>query len=220
MLAHDPRVHRARMHAADRGKLPSKPPGVERCAGADHIDRASRPAPREVLRENVERTCRHQTDARKSTHLDMLRRPPRRWRDSRVPSRGASDRRPYDYRTPLRAHPRVRQPSGVARESRTARAWGNAWLDREPPLGVTLGSVINRQSRDESVTDDCPRTRPANAACADNPNSRHDMRTIQTHLRSHRTNRSAPLRGEPVRRQNRVCRPWPCTPRNRPETST
>jgi hypothetical protein len=26
------------------------------------------------------------------------------------------------------------------------------------PLGVTLGSVINRQSRDESVTDDCPRT--------------------------------------------------------------
>jgi hypothetical protein len=60
------------MYAADRGKLPSKPPGVERCAGADHIDRASRPAPREVLRENVERTCRHQTDARKSTHFDML----------------------------------------------------------------------------------------------------------------------------------------------------
>ena len=52
------------------------------------------------------------------------------------------------------------------------------------PLGVTLGSVINRQPRDESVTDDCPRTRRPNAACADNPNSRHDGRTIQAHRRS------------------------------------
>ena len=45
-------------------------------------------------------------------------------------------------------------------------------------LGVTLGSVIDRQSRDESITDDCAGTRRANAACADNPNSRHDSRTI------------------------------------------
>ena len=70
MLSHDPCVHRSRMYAADRGKLPAKPAGVERCAGADHIDRASRPAPREVLGEDIERTCRHETDARKATHLD------------------------------------------------------------------------------------------------------------------------------------------------------
>ena len=56
-------------------------------------------------------------------------------------------------------------------------------------LGVTLGSVINRQSRDESVTDDCPRTRRPNAACSDNPNSGHDSRTIQTGRPSHSTNR-------------------------------
>ena len=46
-------------------------------------------------------------------------------------------------------------------------------------LGVTLGSVINRQSRDKSVTDDSARTRRTNAACADNPNSCHDLRTIR-----------------------------------------
>ena len=34
-------------------------------------DRASRPAPREVLGEDIERTRRHETDARKSTHLNM-----------------------------------------------------------------------------------------------------------------------------------------------------
>jgi hypothetical protein len=56
-------------------------------------------------------------------------------------------------------------------------------------LGETLGSVINRQSRDESVTNDCPRTRRPNAAGADNPNSGHDSRTIQTHRPSHSTNR-------------------------------
>ena len=71
MLAHDPCVHRRRMYPADRGKLPAKPPGVERCAGADHTDHASRPAPREVLGEDIERTRRHETDARKSTHFDM-----------------------------------------------------------------------------------------------------------------------------------------------------
>src|SRR5262245_4339748 len=60
------------MYAADRGKLPPKPPGVERCAGADHIDRASRPAPREVLGEKIQWTRRHEADARKPTHLDML----------------------------------------------------------------------------------------------------------------------------------------------------
>ncbi len=73
MLAHDPCVHRSRMYVADRGKLPAKPPRVERCPGADHIDRASRPAPREILGKDIERTCRHETDARKSTHLDMAR---------------------------------------------------------------------------------------------------------------------------------------------------
>jgi hypothetical protein len=60
------------------------------------------------------------------------------------------------------------------------------------PLGVTLGSVINRQSRDQSVTDDCPRTRRPNAACADHPNSGHDLRTIQTHRPLHSTNRRGP----------------------------
>jgi hypothetical protein len=41
-------------------------------------------------------------------------------------------------------------------------------------LGVTLGAVINRQLRYQSVTDNCPRTRRPNATCADNPNSGHD----------------------------------------------
>ena len=49
-------------------------------------------------------------------------------------------------------------------------------------LGVTLSSVINCQSRDQSIPDDCPGTRRPNAACADNPNTRHDRRTIHTHL--------------------------------------
>src|SRR4029453_10113143 len=48
-------------------------------------------------------------------------------------------------------------------------------------LGITLSSVINHHSRDESVPDDCPGTRRPNAACADNPNARHDRRTIHTH---------------------------------------
>jgi hypothetical protein len=67
VLAYDPLVHGTGMYAADGGKLPAKPPGVERCAGADHIDHASRPAPRYVLGENIERTRGHERDARKST---------------------------------------------------------------------------------------------------------------------------------------------------------
>ena len=48
-------------------------------------------------------------------------------------------------------------------------------------LGVTLGSVVNRQALDESVTDDGPCARRPNAAGADNPNSGHNSRTIQIH---------------------------------------
>ena len=55
-------------------------------------------------------------------------------------------------------------------------------------LGVTLGSVIDRQSRDESITDDCARTRRANAACADNPNSASLLEN-HPHRPSHSTDR-------------------------------
>ena len=127
-------------------KAPPKSPGVERCAGADHIDRTSRPAPREVLGEDIERTRRHQTDAWKSTHLDMPATSSQIARLACVRSR--------------------RTRSGMSTERHNEDVF---WFDgsQGPPanlarlehgqrmteiesfaLGVTLGSVINRQAGD------------------------------------------------------------------------
>src|SRR4029453_7522641 len=186
-------MYRIRMDAADRGKLPAKPPGVERGAGADHVDRASRPAPREVLRKNIERTRRHETDSRKSPHFDM---PRALFADSEIGACQVEARLTGSGMTTechnehiLGFDGRQGSPANLARLEH-----GQSMTEiKSLTLGVTLGSVINRQSRDESVTDDGSRTRRPNAARADNPNSRHDRRTIQTHRRSHSTDRSARL---------------------------
>ena len=136
------------MYAADRGKLPAKPPRVERRAGADHIDHASRPAPREVLGEDIERTRRHETDTRKSTHLDM---PGDLLADSEI--------RPCQVEAGLTG-------CGMTTERHNKDIFGfdgsqgsTANLARlehgqrvteieSLSLGKTLGSVIDRQSRD------------------------------------------------------------------------
>ena len=148
MLAYNPCVHRSRMYVADRGKLPAKPPGVERCPGADHIDRASRPAPREVLGEDIERTCRHETDARKPTGLNM---PSDLLADSEIGvcqvEAGLTGRRMTTERHNehiLRLHGSQGSPSNLARLEH-----GQCVTEVESlSLGITLGSVIDRQSCD------------------------------------------------------------------------
>ena len=129
-------------------KAPPKSPGVERCAGADHIDRTSRPAPREVLGEDIERTRRHQTDAWKSTHLDM---PGDLLADSEIGlcqveagltrSGMSTERHNEDV---FWFDGSQGPPANLARLEH-----GQRMTEIESfALGVTLGSVINRQAGD------------------------------------------------------------------------
>src|SRR3954452_18221066 len=149
VLTDDPGMHRIRMYAADRGKLATKAPGVERGAGTNDIDHASRPASGEVLGKKVERTRRHQTDARKSAYLDV---PGHLIADGKIRACQVQAGLAGGRMTTERHDEHILGFDGSQRTSTNLAGpeHGQRMSEIESfPFGVTLGSVIDRQARDE-----------------------------------------------------------------------
>jgi hypothetical protein len=151
----------------------------------EHVDPASRPAPREILRENVERARHDETDTRKPPYLDMLgnlladREVLACQVEAGLTGNGMNTER-HDKHV-LGLDGSQGPPANLARFEHGQRVSEVESL----PLGMTLGTVIDRHSRGESVTDDSPGARRPHVARADNPDIRHDARTKRIHRVSH-----------------------------------